>query len=77
VTLIAYWVIALPTGYVLGFVFDLGTIGVWIGLLFGLSISAVANFTRFKGLSKRLRTQAQETTNISANSQEAVAKPIA
>ncbi|WOK05043.1 MATE family efflux transporter [Imperialibacter roseus] len=78
VTLVAYWVIALPTGYVLGFVFDLGTIGVWIGLLFGLSISAVANFTRFKGLSKRLRTQAQEKAAIvDDNSQEAVAKPVA
>ncbi len=54
VTLFAYWVIALPVGYTLGFVFEMGTIGVWTGLLIGLSISGIANFSRFRGLSRRL-----------------------
>ena len=46
-TLIAYWVIALPTGYILGFTFDLGIKGIWIGLLIGLSFSAIMLNLRF------------------------------
>jgi MATE family multidrug resistance protein len=41
ITLVAYWGIALPVGYVLGFVFDFGIQGVWMGLLVGLTISAL------------------------------------
>lgn len=41
ITLIAYWVIGLPVGYILGLQFDLGIQGVWIGLLLGLSISSI------------------------------------
>ena len=54
ITLIAYWVIALPLGYFLGFRFDLGAHGIWIGLLIGLTIAAVFLFWRFNRLSKSL-----------------------
>jgi MATE family multidrug resistance protein len=54
ITLIAYWGFGLPLGYVLGFNFDLGAMGVWFGLLAGLSIAAVLLFIRFNNLSKRL-----------------------
>lgn len=48
ITLIAYWLIALPLGYVLGFVFKLEIIGVWIGLLVGLTIAATLFVFRFR-----------------------------
>lgn len=47
ITLIAYWIIALPVGYLLGFVFKLNIIGIWLGLLLGLTIAAVLFVIRF------------------------------
>lgn len=52
ITFIAYWVISLPIGYVLGFRFELGVQGVWIGLLIGLAASAVMLMLRFNFKSK-------------------------
>jgi MATE family multidrug resistance protein len=52
VTLIAYWVLALPVGYFLGFTFNLGASGIWIGLLTGLTITAVVLLYRFHKLCK-------------------------
>jgi multidrug resistance protein, MATE family len=54
ITLIAYWAIGLPLGYVLGFTFGLDALGVWYGLLAGLSIAAVLLFIRFNTQSKKL-----------------------
>lgn len=53
-TLIAYWGIGLPLGYVLGFTLGQGALGVWYGLLAGLSIAAILLFIRFNNQSKRL-----------------------
>ena len=53
-TFIAYWVLALPIGYYLGFELKMGAIGVWYGLLIGLSIVAVVMFWRFNLLTRRL-----------------------
>jgi len=53
-TFIAYWVLALPTGYLLAFHFDLGARGVWYGLLIGLTIVAIVMYLRFKKLTNRL-----------------------
>lgn len=47
ITFIAYWVISLPIGYLLGFVYQLGVKGVWIGLSIGLASSAVMLTLRF------------------------------
>jgi len=47
-TFVAYWIIGLPGGYLLGFTFDLGVEGVWLALLCALSVSAVLLFTRFR-----------------------------
>ena len=41
VAIISYFVIALPGGYLLGFVFDFGISGVWMGLVIGLSLAAI------------------------------------
>lgn len=49
---IAYWIIALPLGYVLAFVLDWAAIGIWIGLLIGLTITASAMVIRFNRLSR-------------------------
>ena len=54
ITLIAYWGIGLPLGYVLGFNLGQGALGVWYGLLAGLSIAAILLFIRFNNLSRKL-----------------------
>ncbi len=47
ITLIAYWVFALPLGYALGFWLGFGPNGVWIGYGSGLSLAAIALTYRF------------------------------
>lgn len=53
VTLIAYWVLGLPLGYFFAFQLQMGEVGIWYGLLIGLSITAVLLFYRFHILSKK------------------------
>ncbi|QDK77825.1 MATE family efflux transporter [Spirosoma sp. KCTC 42546] len=47
ITLFSYWIVALPLSYVLAFPFGMDAIGVWIGLLAGLTIAAVLSTWRF------------------------------
>ena len=47
-SLVSYWVLGLPTGYVLANYVHMGPDGYWIGLISGLAIGAV-------GLAARLR----------------------
>ncbi|MGJ3234989.1 MATE family efflux transporter [Marivirga sp.] len=54
VTFMAYWVIGLPSGYLLAFVLGLQEKGVWYGLLIGLSVTAVILFIRFNNKTKKL-----------------------
>ncbi|EON76925.1 Multi antimicrobial extrusion protein (Na(+)/drug antiporter), MATE family of MDR efflux pump [Lunatimonas lonarensis] len=54
VTLVAYWVVGLPLGYLLAFPFGLDELGIWIGLLTGLTATAVLLFWRFHRISKRM-----------------------
>jgi MATE family multidrug resistance protein len=49
---VAYWIIALPLGYALAFILDWAAIGIWIGLLIGLTITASAMVVRFNRLSQ-------------------------
>lgn len=53
-TFIAYWIIGFPVSYILGIMLNFGAIGIWIGLLAGLSSSAIMLFIRFNYLSKKL-----------------------
>jgi MATE family multidrug resistance protein len=41
ITFFAYWLVSLPTGYLLGFKVGLGALGIWIGLAAGLACAAV------------------------------------
>ena len=54
ITFVAYWVIALPLGYLFALILDFGVIGIWIGLGVGLTFSAVFNLMRFLKISNRL-----------------------
>jgi len=47
ITLVGYWAIALPAAYAIGFVFDYGAVGVWMGYMMGIGIAAVALPWRF------------------------------
>ena len=47
ITILAYWVIGLPLGYMVGMVLGLGAPGLWIGLIAGLTIAAVLLNVRF------------------------------
>lgn len=50
---IAYWVIGLPLGYVLGFTFNMGASGIWLGLITGLTLASVFLISRFLRMSKK------------------------
>ncbi|MDZ7624441.1 MAG: MATE family efflux transporter [Ignavibacteriaceae bacterium] len=54
ITFIAYWIVGLPVGYLLGFNLEMGVQGVWIGLLLGLTTSAVLLTLRFNSRSKHI-----------------------
>ena len=54
ITFVAYWVIALPIGYYLGFTLHMKVVGVWIGLLLGLITAALLLSLRFNKKSKKL-----------------------
>ena len=51
ITLFAYWGMALPLGYFLGFTLDMGISGIWWGLLIGLTVAALLLAVRFWRLS--------------------------
>ncbi len=57
ITFIAYWMIGLPVGYVLGIQLKLGASGIWYGLTAGLMAAALLLFFRFNYFSKKLQNQ--------------------
>lgn len=46
---ISYWVIGVPSGYALGFALNLGGVGVWSGLVIGLTFASALLMWRFWG----------------------------
>jgi multidrug resistance protein, MATE family len=54
ISLLAYWVVALPLGYFCCFVLKWGPYGIWTGLLVGLSIAAGMLLYRFIKLTRPL-----------------------
>ncbi len=53
-TFISYWVIGFPVSYYLSMHTSLASMGIWIGLLVGLTASGIMLFARFNYLSKKL-----------------------
>jgi len=54
IALISYWLVATPASYIFGFVFDFGGVGVWFGLVIGLSFAWVMLTYRFWARSVRI-----------------------
>jgi MATE family multidrug resistance protein len=54
ITFVAYWVIGFPISYYLGEHTSLKAVGVWIGLLAGLSFAAIFLYISFNFLTKKL-----------------------
>ena len=46
--LIAYFMISLPAGYIFGFIFDLGLVGVWLSFPLGLTSAGFLFWRRFR-----------------------------
>jgi len=53
-TFIAYWVVGFPVSYLLGKTYGWGSQGLWVGLLVGLTTSAILLFLRFNYLTNKL-----------------------
>jgi MATE family multidrug resistance protein len=47
IAVFSYWLVGVPAAYLLAFVFDMGGIGVWVGITFGLVTAAAALLHRF------------------------------
>lgn len=45
---IAYYLICIPCGYLLGFTLGLGPQGIWLGLLIGLALASILFYIRFE-----------------------------
>ncbi len=54
IAVISYWGIGAPASYLLGVTFGVGAVGVWVGLVLGLSFAAVGLAIRFRLLSSRV-----------------------
>ena len=54
ITFVAYWIIGFPISYYLGEYTELKAVGVWIGLLAGLSAAALFLYIRFHFITKSL-----------------------
>ena len=54
ITFVAYWIVGFPISYYLGKYTELKAVGIWIGLLAGLSFAAIFLYIRFNRLTKKL-----------------------
>ncbi len=54
ITFIAYWIVGFPISYYLGLHTEYKSSGIWIGLLAGLTTSALLLYIRFNKLTKSL-----------------------
>ncbi|WP_190809331.1 MATE family efflux transporter [Flagellimonas sp. S3867] len=64
ITFIAYWLIGFPICYYFGLFTELKSTGIWMGLLLGLTASAVMLYIRFNYLTKKLIKSKQDSEGI-------------
>lgn len=64
ITFFAYWVIGFPISYYLGLYTEYKSSGIWIGLLAGLTASAILLYVRFNYLSKDLVLKKGNTKSL-------------
>ncbi|WP_299525200.1 MATE family efflux transporter [Winogradskyella sp.] len=57
ITFISYWVVGFPISYFLGKEDAYGSLGIWLGLIAGLSTAAILLYIRFNYLTKKLISQ--------------------
>lgn len=61
ITFIAYWLIGFPISFFLGKADAYGSLGIWIGLIAGLTSAAIMLYIRFHFLTKKLILQNKNT----------------
>jgi len=54
ITFACYWLLAIPLAAVLGFYFDMGVVGIWMGLAAGLTFAAIFLYLRMNQKTKSL-----------------------
>lgn len=54
ITFVAYWIIGIPLGYLLGIKLNMGVNGIWYGLTFGLLTASILLFLRFQNKTRLL-----------------------
>jgi multidrug resistance protein, MATE family len=54
ITFVAYWLIGFPISIYLGLKTELKAVGIWIGLLAGLTVAAIFLYIRFSYLTKKM-----------------------
>ncbi|NNK86703.1 MAG: MATE family efflux transporter [Flavobacteriaceae bacterium] len=57
ITFVSYWMVGFPICYYLGKEEAMGSFGIWIGLLIGLTTAGILLYWRFEYLTKRLISQ--------------------
>lgn len=58
----AYWIIGLPTGYLLATYTSMGAYGYWVGLIAGLAIGAILLLSRLVKVQRNFRVQPVDKT---------------
>lgn len=64
ITFVAYWVIGFPVSLYLGIYTELKAIGIWIGLLAGLSVAAIFLYLRFNYLTNKFITEGEQPETV-------------
>jgi len=54
ITFVSYWVIGFPVSIYLGLYTELKAVGIWIGLLAGLTAAAIFLYIRFENLTRKM-----------------------
>lgn len=67
ITFISYWMIGFPISYYLGLYTDMKAVGVWVGLLAGLTAAAIFLYLRFAYLTTKRKKQAMIERSQNSN----------